>query len=149
MILKLLKSIQNHSFILIYADKLYIWEFILDGIFPYNPNVLFSKTANYAVSVGILADNLNLYKALLSLSPVTDSSQIPLSVQLKIGLFNITMLPNGTVDYTETNNSITNAMLKIYNQEVYLIGQSYFPDRYLFSYIIDQLFQIGMCIQMQ
>lgn len=112
-------------------------------IYPYN-NYVSLSSQNTSVSVGIIADNMNTFKALLALSPVKDSSASPTVGQIKMGLFNITTYPNGTIDYETTNNSITYALLKIFDQDIYLMAQSYFPDQYIFSYIRDQFFQLGV-----
>ena len=111
-------------------------------IYPYNQNITISSQ-NTSVSVGIIADNINTFKALLALSPVKDSRTSPTVVQIKMSLFNITY-KDGTIDYATTNNSITHALLKIFDQDIYLIAQSYFPDKYIFSYIRDQFFQLGV-----
>lgn len=117
---------------------------MIDAIYPFNQYVTLAAGGT-SPSVGIIADNINTFKALLAMSPVTSSSTPPQFIRLKMGLFNITMNQNGTaVDYHKTNTSITYAMLKVSHMDIYLIGQSYFPDEYLFGYIIHQFFQFGV-----
>lgn len=74
-----------------------------------------------------------------------DSSETPKVVQIKMGLFNITTFENGSIDYDITNNNITYALLKIFDQDVYIIAQSNFNDTMLFHAIMDRFLQLGTC----
>ena len=130
-------------FFYILIAKFYLWELVVEMIYPYN-NYVSLSSQNTSVSVGIIADNMKTFHALLELSPDKTSSTPPTSVQIKMGLFNISTFQNGSINYSKTNNSITSALLKIFNQDVYLMAQSYFPDKDIFSYIRDQFYQLGM-----
>ena len=125
--------------ILLSPAKLYIWEMMVQEL--YTSNSPFNQVKQGAgTQVGLIADDMNTYKALLAISPALNDSAVPLAVQLKLGLFTY-----NPADSDATNASILSALLKIREQNVYLIAQVNYSTSTIFPVIRDELFQLGEC----
>lgn len=119
--------------------KFYVWEVLVQQLYTYNSPFNLVKQGN-DTRVGLIADDMNTYKALLAISAVPSEVYVPPAVQLKLGLF-----AYDSVNSESTNNSILRALLKIREQNIYVIAQVNYSTNTIFPAIRDELFELGKC----
>lgn len=118
--------------------KLYIWEELAQQL--YTINSPFNQVKRKKGSqVGLIADDMNTYRALLAISAVPNDSYVPPAVQIKLALFTY-----DTADLVATSDSILSALLKIRGQDIYVVAQVNYSTFNIFPLIRDQMFQLGM-----
>ena len=124
------------------AGKLYDWEILQQVLYPYNENVSLTMNTSTELSVGVFENTPDTYGALLALSPPTlNSTTSPPLVSIKAGFWNYT-----EGDEAATNLSFRKTLLKIFGQQIFILGDENYPYIELFSYIRDFMSLFGTCI---